>query len=155
MHTFHTEDALRSIFSLTRIVCHIHIHRTDLLTFSTGYTGVLVTFYTNERKIAKRLHQYSNRTDIFTEYPVILQHKSHDDSNGIIKDISSQETPEHNPLNITHLKQKKHSYKNESGSKYDIADKSKFFLSPLDCLYGRKSSTMAVQQAYPHHPLPK
>ena len=106
-YTLHTKNTLRSIFSFSGIIRHIHIHRAHFLAFSTGYALFFITLYPKQRKITHRLQEYGYRAEILTKCPIVLKCDSQGNTNTIVCDISNNKCPENNMFNISDLRQKK------------------------------------------------
>ena len=111
--SFEAKNAFRTVFSFTGIVRNFDVHRADTFTFAAADAFVVVAFDSGDRKITHRFQENRDRTDIFTERSVILKDKCQRDSDRIICDISDQERPEHNPLEVSDMGQK------QSADKYE------------------------------------
>ena len=106
IYTFHAKDALCSVFPVSGVVCDINFHGTDAFAFSAGDTLFLITFDPYEREVTHWLQKHGYRADVFAECTVILKGKGQNDSHGIIKDISDDEGPEHDALDVPYFSKK-------------------------------------------------
>ena len=101
-----TEDALRSVFSLAGLFIDLHIHRADPQAFAAVNALILVAMDTQQGEIAHGLEKYRDRTQVFTERPVIFEYKGKRNACNVVKHISGEEQPEHDLLQICDLHQK-------------------------------------------------
>ena len=100
------ENALRSVFSLTGLFVDLHIHGADPQAFAAMDALILVAMDAQQRKIAHWLEKYRDRTQVFTERPVILERECQCNAHDVIERVSGEEQPEHDLLQICDLHQK-------------------------------------------------
>ena len=106
LDTFHTEDALGSIFTAAGIVRNVHIHRADSFAFAAGDAFCFVAFDPHKSVKAHGFQKNGNRTDIFAESAVIFEGISQYDADCIIQDVADDECPKHDPFHISDMRQK-------------------------------------------------
>ena len=73
LRTTLAQDAFCCIFAIARIVANLYIHRTGFKTLATLDALALVAPDTQSRKIAHRLEEDRNRTDILAECTIVFK----------------------------------------------------------------------------------
>ena len=101
---------------------HFHVHRTYFLTLAAA--DALLFLYTDaeKRKIACRLQENGNGTDVFAKRSVVFAAVCEDDPDGIVEDIAKDKTPPHDILFMRDLKSKQQNDKYERSGKNKVAD---------------------------------
>ena len=92
---------------------------------------ILVTVDTQKRKIAHRLEEHRDGTEILAKSPVILEGQGQCDTRNVIERISGEEQPEHDLLQICDLHQKHPGHQYQGQNEHHIAKNTNFFLSRL------------------------
>ena len=103
---FVTENALSSVFSLTRFFVDFDIHRTNLQALATMDAFIFITMDAQKRKVAHRLKKYRNRTQILAECAVIFKYKDQHNTGDIVNCIPCKKHPEHDLLQMSDFHQK-------------------------------------------------
>ena len=67
------QNAFRCILALTGVVANLYIHRASFKALATFDALTLITADAKSREIAHRLEEYCNRTNVFTECPIVLK----------------------------------------------------------------------------------
>ena len=129
--TFITENAFRSVFSLTRLFIDFYIHGADLQALAAMDALILVTVDTQKRKIAHRLEEHRDGTEILAKSPIILENQGQCDTLNVIERISGEEQSEHDLLQICDLHQKQPGHQYQGQNEHHIAENTNFFFSWL------------------------
>jgi len=131
LRTLVAEDALRSVFSFAVFLVDLHVHGTDPQAFSTVDALLLVAVDAQQGKIAHRLEEHRDGTQIFAERPVVLACECQRDACGIVKRVSGEEQPEHDLLQVRGFHQKESGYQCQRQGEHDIAQHAQLFFSRL------------------------
>ena len=67
----------------------------------------MVACYPQQGEVAHRLQEHRNRAHVPAESPVVLERVSQGDADGVVRNVSNDECPEHDLLDAAYMRQKK------------------------------------------------
>lgn len=131
------QNALGGVFPLARFVVHLHIHRADFQAFTALDTFFFIAVDAKHGKVAHRLEENRDRTNIFTEGAVIFECDGENNAHNVIDQISDEEKHEHGVfVGFPEMEQQKN--KDEGKGEYDVTDVADLLSRTLRLLVGQE-----------------
>ena len=128
---FVAEDALRSVFPFAGFLVDLHVHRADPQALAAMDALLLIAVDAQQGKIAHRLEEHRNGTQILAERPVVLAHAGKRNARRIVKRVSGEEQPEHDLLQVRNFHQEQPGHQRQRQGEHGIAQHAQFFFSRL------------------------
>ena len=108
-----TQDTFCTVFSPPGIICNVHFHRTYLFASTARYAFAFIAFNSEQRKITHGLQKHCDRAYVFAKCTIVFKGKSQYYTNSIVRYISDDKRPKHDPLHIAGMCKQQHRNKYE------------------------------------------
>ena len=127
---FVAEDALRGVFSLSRILVDFHIHRADFQALAALDALAFVATDTQSREIAHRLQEHGDGAEVFAEGAVVAEDDGQGDAHHVIDEVPDEEQAEKHLVGRL-SKVKQHPDENQRERENDVTDESELLSGTL------------------------